>query len=325
MPKRTLGLETIRCRPGHNRRNKLGDLSDLEGRDLLHLFHAWARDVDPDTLVDKTKGRYLKITDFEVHGRSVLVEAESGFFGEPGKTIDVTTHQVTHKRTATQSATEMTRLVLTVPPKAEMGIFGVERQSNQGAGPALIAAFRRALMSAFSTFSFDHETLVESSAWTDGAHLLSVSAVAYSVPVDLGDGVTSIAHPLGRLEQTLEPERGHEYLPAGLLKALRERKVKVSDFLAFRDDTPIDDTFVTVTRDGRKKTFSLDREGVPAIRLLLSKDGEAAPTTIEFLRKCQNEARDFYQKGGYTWSSSWEDGKWDAAALSVKMPPPATA
>lgn len=323
MPKRTLGLETIRYRPGRNRKNTFGDLTDIDGYDLLHLFRAWAASLDPDELVDHTLGRYLKVTNVSERGRSVIVEAESGVFGDLGKTIDVYSHEVAHQRAKHQSATVMTRLVFTLPPLSDVGMFSVERQGNVGAGTRLVEAFRKALNVRFSNHSFSTETVLEQAAWTDGAKLLAVTAVAYSVPLDLGDGITGRKTPLGRFEQKLEPERGQNYLPAGLLKALRNKKITAADFLGFPNNVDVDDTFVTVSRDGREKTFNIEKERVPAIRLVLNTDREPTLGDTEFFAKCQDEVKYFLVRMGYSWDEQWQAGRWTKSALDVTMTNPA--
>jgi hypothetical protein len=325
MPKRTLGLETLQVRPGHNRKQTLAPLDEVDGIDLLHFFHAWASNVDPNDMVDYVRGRYLTITRVDVRGRSVLVEAESGYFGDPGKTIDVATHQVAHERTSDQSATIMTRLVFVVPPGGLTGVFVIERQGMVGAGPRMIAAFKRALVSRFASYSFDTETVLESDAWVEGAELLSIKAVAYGVPVDVGDGVGPQAQAIGRLEQVLEPERGHEFLPNKLFRALRDRKIRATDFMGFRGNVEVDETFVTVSRDGRRKTFNLEQERVPAIRVLITDDGEQALTRTPFLRVCLDEVRDYFEGMVLTWDESWRDGRWTKEALTVSLVQPEAA
>jgi len=323
LPKRTLGLETLQVRPGHNRKQQLAPLDNVDGVDLLHYFRAWAVGVDPDEMVDYQRGKYLTITDVTVAGRSVVVEAESGYFGDPGKTIDVATHEVAHERTRDQSATIMTRLMLMVPPGGTTGVFVIERQGLIGAGPRIISAFKRALVSRFSTYSFDTETVLESAAWVEGAELLAIKAVAYGVPVDIGDGVAAEARPIGRLEQVLEPERGRDFLPNGLFRALRDRKIRASDFMGFRGDVEVDETFVTLSRDGRKKTFNLEQERVPAIRILVTDEGEQALTRTPFLRRCQSEVRDYFEGMELSWDESWRDSQWTKEAMSVPLAQPA--
>jgi hypothetical protein len=319
LPKRTLGLETLQVRPGHNRRHLLAPLDDVNGVDLLHYFYAWATQIDPDDMVDYQRGRYLKITGVSVVGRSVVVEAESGYFGDPGKTIDVATHTVAHERTSDQSATIMTRMMLMIPPGSVTGVFVVERQGLVGAGPRMIASFKRALMDRFPSYSFDTETVLETAAWAEGAELLSIKAVAYGVPVDIGDGVSPEARPVGRLEQVLEPERGKTFLPRGLYRALRERRVRAADFMGFRGDVEVDETFVTLSRDGRKKTFNLEQERVPAVRVLITNDGEAALSATPFLRRCQSEVQDYFEGMELSWDESWQDGQWTEEAMTVRL------
>lgn len=323
MPKRTIGMETIRVRPGRNRKKNFGKLTDIDGSDLLHLFHGWVASIPPDDLVDHQRGRYMKITHVTPRGRSVLVEIESGYFGTAGQTFDVATHTVSHSRSAGESATVMTRLLFTVAPDAEVGIFTSEREGNSGAGPELVKRFRLDLISHYPTFAFDIETVIESSAWAQGADLLAVTAVAYAVPVDLAKGVIAQPNLLGQLEQRLEPLKGQKVLPQALLTALQNRTIAASDFMGFADGQAIDDTFVTVRRDGREKTYALDKQRVPSVRVVISSDGEPPLTNQPFIAECQNEVRDYYLGMGFSWDDSWRSGKWTADQLKVAMPPKA--
>lgn len=323
MPKRTLGLETIRARPGHNRKKQFEPLTNVDGHDLLLLFRAWAAELDRDTLVDRDRGRYLTITDIRPTGRTVVIDAESGYFGEAGKTFDVDTHTVTHERGSNQSATINTRVALTVPPGSEIGVFGVERQGILGAG-RIVSEFKHALVSRFPTYSFDTETVTEAAAWVEGANLLAlrVTATSYTRPADLGDGLEALPTNLGRLELELAPKRGEQFLPSALFQALRAKDLEAADVIGFKG-ADIDESFVTVSKDGRKKTFELGNEKVPAFRVLLNDDRAPSLTPVEFLRRCQEEVRDYYEEMGLTWNSSWQDGQWSTADLSVTMAPAA--
>ena len=90
--------------------------------------------------------------------------------------------------------------------------------------------------------------------------------------------------------------------------------------MGFRDGREIDDTFVTVSRDGREKTYSIDKEKVPSVRVLISNDGEPPLTNQPFLTECLNEVRDFYQGMGFSWQESWRSGPWTKSQLQVTMP-----
>lgn len=323
MPKRTIGMETIRVRPGHNRKQKYANLSDIDGIDLVHLFHGWVMSLPPDDLVDHARGRYTKITHVTPRGRSVLVEIESGYFGTAGQTYDVATHVVSHSRSAQESATVMTRLLFTVAPGGEVGVFTSEREGNSGAGPELVKRFRHDLVSHFPTYAFNVDTVIESKAWAQGADLLAVTAVAYAVPVDLAKGLTAQPVLTGQLQQRLEPIKGQKVLPAGLLTALQDHKIEASDFMAFADGRDIDDTFVTVSKNGREKTYALDKQRVPSVRVVVSDDGEPPLTNQAFTIACQNEVRDYYQEMGFSWDESWKSGTWTPQQLAVTMPPKA--
>jgi hypothetical protein len=323
LPRRTLGLEQIQVRPGHNRKNTLApDLASIEGEDLLELFYGLFVSMPPDYLVDKVQGRYTRIDDVIPLGRSVTVVAESGFFGEPGQTIDVETHQTAHKRTRKQSATIRTRLTFVLPRGLSTGLFLVERQGLAGAGHDLVDIFRRSLMAKYAQHSFDTDNVLYPDAWAQGAELLEVEAVAYAYAPNIANGLLPQASPIGTLKQSIVPARGAGgVLPTALYNALRSHQLSTSQLLAFPNHEKIDETFVTVRRNGQKKTFALDHDRSPSIRIEITSNGERALTDTPFIRRCQSEAREFYETLGVEWDDTWRDGKWTKQQRSRKLAP----
>ncbi|MFD1722403.1 hypothetical protein [Amnibacterium endophyticum] len=323
MPRRTLGLEQIQVRPGRNRKHRLApDLSNFEGEDLLQLFYGFFARMPPDHLVDERRSRYIRIDDVLANGRAVTVVAESGYYGDAGQTIDVKTHKTSHTRSLTESATVRTRLMFVLPPKQQTGLFLVERQGLVGAGHDLIDEFRRALTAKYAQHSFDTDNVLYPDAWAQGAELLEVEAVAYSYAPDLADGLMAKGAPIGMLRQSLVPSRGAGgVLPSALYKALRTHQVKTSQLLAFPNGETIDDTFVTVRRDGQKKTFALDHDKSPSIRVEITSEGERPLTDTPFIRRCQSEARDFYETLGVEWREEWAVGTWTDEQRSRTLAP----
>ncbi|MBF4590434.1 hypothetical protein [Curtobacterium sp. VKM Ac-1395] len=322
MPRRTLGLETIKSRPGRNHKQSYGVLDDIDGHDLLELFYGLFVQLDKDVLRDEQRGRYTRIEEVKANGRSVVVVANSGWYGETGQTINVRTHATEHDRKVDDSATIRTRLALTVPPGGKVGLFGVERQGNEGSGPGLIELFKRSLVSSFPTYAFDTETVLETSAWSEAAELIEVTAVSYNFTPDIADGPSAQPKPLGRLQHSIVPEKGERILPRWFWDKLRKRQLDAADFLGFGEGTSVDETIVRVEgRDGRVKSFALETERVPAIRAVLTNNGESALTETAFLRRAQDEARDYFDGMGLTWQDQWKSGQWTAEALATRLAP----
>ena len=304
-----------------NKKRKAGDLSDVEGSELLHLFHGFVSNLSPDSLVNRTREHYVKIEDVKASGRTVFVKTESGPFGEEGQTIDVTTHQVAHVRTAAQSATTMTRMLLVVPPKGQTAIFVIERQGGATGGIAVFDLFKRALLAKFSDHFFPDKTVVESDAWSAEAELRSVTAVAYRFPVNIADGLVAQAMPAGILRQTLEPSGAARFLPRALWDALRNKRIDASQFMGF-ENHDIDETVVELEREGQKKTYVLGKESQPSIRVQITADGERPLTDVDFSRRAALEAKSLYQGMGLTWEDRWLTGQWEADDLAVKLEMP---
>lgn len=303
-----------------NKTRVFGDVTNVQGVDLLHLFHGLFANIDPDYLVDRKSSRYLKIEEVKPSGRAVLVRTESGPFGEPGQTIDVTTHKVAHRRTEQQSATVMTRTLFVVPPSSTMGLFLVERQGSANGGSTLVEVFKNAMLASFPDHFFPTETVVESDAWSASANLAGVTAVAYGYPVDIANGTTPQPIVKGVLRQTLEPEHGARYLPRALWDAIRNHRVDTAAYMGF-GSTQVDETIVHLEKNGQSKSFVLGKESEPSVRVEITKQEEAPLTDSEFVTRALAEAKSFYTEAGLTWNSTWASGAWTKSALDVKLDP----
>lgn len=319
MPKRTLSFKRVRR---HFRGpQKDTPLTDFDGVDLLHLFKAWAKKQTTGDLSDTAKRHLLRITHVRSRGRWVFVEAESGYYGEGGNTIDVDTDTVVHKRKAAHAAAEFTRLLFFVPPGSTSAFFAAERSGAQSAGARIVDKFKIDLIPLFGDQEYTFETVVESSAWNDGAQLLSVTAVAHGFPVDIADGTQVVPSFEGKLEQTLVPENGMgKYLPRLMMQRLRAGAIHASEFMAFPDGVDIEETIVEVENNGQTKKYHVDKESVPATRLHLNEANENALTDTEFITKCLDEMQDWRELEGATWEESWRTGKWSGAAKGVTFP-----
>jgi hypothetical protein len=318
MSRRTLGMETIRFKP--EKKRIYGDLGEVDGLDMLHMFHGLISRVDPNRLVDRTHGRYLKIERVHPAGRTVLVRTESGPFGEEGQTIDIATHQTSHRRSVNESATTMTRTLFVVPPNSTVGLFLVERQGLITGGTTIIELFKDALLAHHQSHFFPTETVVETDAWSASAGLLSITTVAYAFPVNIADGLTPTSVPAGTLRQTLEPPSGQRFLPRALWNGIRDRRIQASEFMGFQGQD-VDETIVELEKDGQKKSYALGRESQPSVRVLITLEGEPALTDTEFARRAALEARTYYTGMGLTWEDRWLTGGWSDEALAVELDP----
>lgn len=308
----------IRFKP--NKKRTAAAVTDIDGADMLHLFHGLVSHLDPDELVKRSKGRYTKIETVKPSGRTVLVRTESGTFGEAGQTIDVNTHATAHHRTSDQSATTMTRTLFVVPPNAKMGVFVVERQGGATGGSELIDLFKHALLAKYPDHFFPDETVTESDAWSAAAGLKSITAVTYGAPLNIADGTTAIPVNAGVIRQTLEPPAGVDFLPRALWNAVRNKRIATSAFLAF-EGQDVDETIVELSKGGQTKRYVLGKERQPAVRVVVSDDGVPALTDTVLSREAAKEAKEYFDGMGFTWNNQWLTGQWSAADLAVRLEP----
>lgn len=274
-------------------------------------------------LSDDSRRLSVRIEEVDQGGRWVLVKAESGFWGDPGNTRDVETDTVVHKRTDKHAPMQHSRLLFFLAPDSTSGVFLVEKIGSNGAGSRIVDQFKLDITGAFSKESWLTETVTESSAWSQGAQLLSVRAVSHGFPVDVGDGAIVTA---GRIEQILVPDKGlGRYLPFALFQKLRKKEVKLSEVMALPDGVDVDEGYFEVEKNGQTKKYSIDKEGVPAVRVVLNEANQDALTDTVFRNKCLDEVRDLRALEGEPWEESWRTGKWDAKSTTLTFPSAGTS
>jgi hypothetical protein len=286
---------------------------------LLELFHGFLQSVPADDLVEREKDRYANIQEVHTRGRIVMARCESGFYGEEGQTFNVRTHKVAHKRGKDESATTMTRIALVLPPGGQTALFLFEKQGSASAGTRVFDLFDKKLHKAFPNHYFPQETVLEGKGWASQANLKSVTAVAHSFPVDIGSGITAQALPVGELRQSLVPTGTAKYLPFALWEALQKKKIEAAAFMGF-EHADIDELIVEVEKGERSKTFAIDNEKSPSVRVMITKDNETPLTDTPFMERCMREAQDYYDGMKLSWDHQWFGAKWDSSRAAIRFP-----
>lgn len=292
---------------------------DGEGSDLLALLRGLIVGMPEDKWVNRARERYLRTINLEPAGRSLLIEMEAGYYGTKGKVRNVSTHDLEHEHDENSATTRDVRIWATAPAGSPAMLVFVERIGSVAAGTDVLSLFHRAWMARWGEeLKMKVETLVETQAWLDRAELEKVSGVvrAYDFSSDIADSGKSKS--VGKLHTTLEPEGIQEFLPKKIWRGLRDGTIAASTLLGLPDDVDVDEVHVTVSADGKSKTFAIDKERQPAVSYVLSPTG-AAVDDQQFKSFCKDLARDLYPKVGSEWKTEYGTGTWTSERLAATL------
>lgn len=294
------------------------DVSDLpDRRDLLLLLHGLLKHLPDSALVNVEKKTYAKITELDPVGRRLLVSLECGHFGDPGRVVDVSNHQETHKHGDNEAHVVVLRALILVPLKSRAALMFVEHGRGRSAGGKLLVAIRKAWMDDYSMHTLHTETITRQDAWLQAAELEGVTATVYGHTRDVAD--QAIPSKLGDLNLALKPPKGERTLPRGLWDALAKHKLKRAELLGLPDDLEPDEVRVQVGDGQQTKMFVLGKETTPPVRYLLTDDGEPAMTDQDFVAFCFSEVEaDAFASVGVQWHTDQNKGDWSASDLEVK-------
>lgn len=323
MPRRTVSVSNVFV---HTERKttdrKAIDNFDGKGADLLSLLRGFIHGLDADLLVDDATERYVRVTELEPKGRTLLCAVEAGYYGTDGKVTNVKTHLVEHEHSA-ESATTRTIRFLVVAPKGALGMLVfIERVGGVGAGNRVLSLFHSALRHKYADqkLTFKVETMVETDAWMQKAELERVSGTvtAYDYSGDIAD--SGEVKVIGKLSVDLEPTGNQQYLPKRVWTGLKAKNLDAAKVLGLNEDLEVDELQVKVAADGKSKTFAIDKEKQPSLSYLFAQRG--VPDVDTFAAFCADHAKDLLPSVGAEWDARLTRGSWGADELAVKLEMP---
>lgn len=278
----------------------------VAGGDFLNWIEGVMNNLG-DRLTDQKNKNYARVVSVArapKHPRVLVVELDLGRYGEPGHDIDTDTHQVTHPRTAREAATSRGRVIFVVPEKSDAAMMFAENVGRSSARGRIVDALKQQWMSAGynQEWILKCESVVEMDAWLEAAELTKVTAVEYNHSSDWQGSPGG--KDLGQMTYTLEPRRKTDTLRKELLSALRSSEIPKARALGIEvDDDDLGEVKVTLKRGDVSKTFVVEREKTPSVRLDLT-DLESDPSRPNHLiSRVIKECPYLYQVVGATWHS----------------------
>lgn len=286
------------------------DKLPVQPDDLLQIITAAMEAQKPDDLVDKENKRYVRITDVcaaQGHPRVLQVTAEVGRFGESGRNRNVETHAETHVHGVDEAPVSEIRVIFVVPEHADMAVMFSERSHPYSAGGAIRGALQAYWLSHTwsSDWSLHADVALNVPAWLKTAQVNEVQAISYGHTTDYEGLSDGLGKELGDLTMVLRPKKGSGHLSRRLWDLLRANPADRASILGLAN---VSDEIQEVTiqvegENGQVKTFSIDKQKAPSVRLTLT-DLEGDPGLPNHLvSRVIHECPEIYKSVGLDWHS----------------------
>lgn len=289
----------------HQKRIRNGETcspSDLDGHDLLEIFHNWVTNIPEEDHAFDKRQTYVNVASANrVAPRVELLDLGVGSYGEPGEVRDVKTGNVVHEITNNEAPVGSNRALLFVPETGERAYFLAEESSRGSAGGRIMSMFKHHFSHAINTVTMNTAKETEAEAWIKMADLTEIEVRTVGKSVDVADGSEI---KVGRLSYLARPERGLKSFPRKLLGKLSDQDV-LQQIVSVPDLDHDHETYVTMKYGERSKKFLLGQESGPAIREVLSEAGEAPLTNDALVERCTERVSDLLQRHQESWDPNW--------------------
>lgn len=275
--------------------------SDLNGEDLLDVFHQWVGGLGVSDTHNKDRQTWVSVASATRWAPRVeVVDLRVGAYGEAGELVDTDTGTPVGRIEDNQAPTGENRALLFVPEHGESAYFLAEESSRGSAGSHILRLFKKHFSGYTSEITMVTSTVTEGEAWAEAAELTEVEVCVEGKSADVADGLRV---QVGKVSHIARPEKRHRF-PGKLLKNLHSEQV-LRRIVAVSDLPEDHDVFVTMVRDGRTKKFQLGTEGAPAIRELLNDSGEDTLDTTALVETCAARVSDLCGRKGGVWDVAW--------------------
>lgn len=276
--------------------------SDLDGEDLLELFHEWALDIPEQDRTDDGRQTWVDVGDVRRVGERIdLLDLRVGAYGERGELLNVETGEVVHEIEDNEAPVGENRALLYVPRAGERAYFLAEESSRGSAGGHVLAMFRHHFSEHTDAVTMETSRVSEAEVWAELAGLTEVEVRVTGRSVDIADGPDI---QVGRISYLARPERGVKFFPRSLLHSLRDETV-LRRILSVPDLDPDHEVYVRMERDGRSKKFMLGENAGPAIREVITDAGERPLSDDELVELCTDRVTDLFARHEELWEPAW--------------------
>lgn len=145
------------------------------GYSVLAYLCSYLEHVKGTILKDERRERIYSVSDYEVHGRLVLIDVLSGQYGESGQLLDILRGNVVRDINPDEAAVKTVRIVFCCPrgDDVKMAIFAVEHMNSIN-GKFVIDYFAKCLRAFIPGLVAKIDGILEKEAWLDSSSLVSM-------------------------------------------------------------------------------------------------------------------------------------------------------
>lgn len=326
MVRRTITYYKFNLRP---KKTKNCDITrsvddDGSGRSVIPYLVNFLECKQGMILKNEYRKNIVGIRSFENYGRSVLINAVTGPFGEKTQVINVLSGKVVKDIEEDESPAKEVRILFCCPRGVQFAIVAAESVDGKDA-MQVIEEFARGLRRIFSDCFCPVQQIVENNSWLENADLKQLSVITKTPkPVILEDGIPDQAtiEEYGCLKWVITPPKGKKFLGRKFYKDLLARKRSGGGLLTLPDildHESMDDLIIETTiegQDGRTKTIPLGDAKTPTIREILSNHGEARPDDEHFRMRVLDSVFNKYLTLGIRLKEKWEENKKEELKIS---------
>lgn len=318
MPRRTLTATLIWV----HKRNKPDDMVNLtkigaDKSDYLHLFHGFAKEVNEQHLHDQANEKWTKVLTVAPGGRAVLVAVQVGSYGEKGSAVNTSTGLKEFDYEEHHAIQVTTHGLLVVPPSGRKALLFQERAGNRSGAGRVHDVFIKEFQKKFSDCVVKTQPVLESEAWLAAAQLKAVHVGVTRPSSDEAEfdvpGLKDVGY-----EYSIVPRGIEKMLPRKLYDYLKSGKIRPGDLVHLTSEAQADTVSVTMSKDGRQKTFELGHEKEPFASILLTNHGDAPPTAGRVRERSLDEAKEYFERVGEEWSEQYAAGPWSQEQVNVR-------
>lgn len=326
MPRRNLTATQIFVHPRRKPNDKI-PLDSIPGKDgetfdYLTLFHGFAQEVTHLHLHDTTREQWTAVAKIpEPKGRTLLIQADTGKYGEQGTAVDIETGLSDFEYSPKHSIQVTTHGVLIIPRDAHYGILFQERSNGRCGAGRIHDVFMDRFKETFPNLLVKAIPVLESEAWLEAADLMEIQVEVTKPSSDEADfDIPSLSD--ATFSYNIRPSGEKKSLPRRLYDQLRGKDIKPGQLVGLAKGAEAGKVFVTFAKDGRRKSFELHKANQPVASILLTDHGEEALAPIEIRSRCLKEAADYFPMMGIEWRESMAHGQWTQDQLKVRTVKP---
>lgn len=292
--------------------------SDKALHDYLFMFNGFAQEVTSAHLQDTGKEQWTSVIDISYQlGRTLLIATESGKYGENGVGVNIHTGDTEFNYDSGHSIQVTTHGMLIVPKGARYGLLFQERSNGRCGAGRVHDVFIEAFKKKFPDLIVKTAPFLESEAWLEAAALMEIEVEITKPSKDEADfdipGLSNATY-----SYNISPSPGQKSLPRQLYDQLFGKDIRPGQLVSLSRGEETGKVFVTLAKDGRRKSFELHNENSPVASILLSDHGESALSAAFIKSRCLEEATDYFSRMGIEWREQFANGKWRPEDLKVR-------